>query len=1782
MKKRLLPLLLVFSIIMSLMPISEVEAAGVPALPDKAPVYIGSAEDLLAIDGQDGGYYVLSKDISLEGISWKPLMLTNAYIDGNGHSITGLTFTGECIDYYFLGLIGEMYNEDKWQLYSNDYGLYATGGNVVCNLGLEDTDISATVAEEYYFEGNINPLGLARAYNCSFSGEISLSGYNDAFLCGGYQATGCESTVSLVSVDDYAKRCGLLRCKDSTYTGDFDDFGFSYYVYGIYESTDCRLYGNVCCGDFVYGIYGSEGCSFYGDITGGHIRGICGGSDCIYKGDIDAYYNAYGMENADSCLFNGDVYASNEAVGILSGKNCRISGNVISEWDAAVGIENGEYSYMTGNVRGYIYSTGLSYGSFNLFRGAVTNIAEAYYDRAYAAGISDESNSVFYGDVYAEFNEAYGIYNANRCNVYRSTGCTLYGNIKGDYAIGIYSINDDEIVDCNMRLYGDVYGQCAIGISGYYGDSYMYGNVYARVKNDDVSAASDAAGIIGSGGAYPENCVLTGAVSAENGSVRGIYHSRNCTINGNIKATGGSATGIENSEASRINGSVRAVNGSAYSGNCGRFISGGISGSFAGKTISKTKPDTGDEYSSILKFSPCNHVLLSEGYADQYTGRFICDTCKQYRKARGITVKYSAYTAGEYTEPVYSDSTYYLKAIDRVSGEPLAGAVFTLDGKSYTADYNGLVEVTGSAAVLSLTISHNGAAVYEDSGYMAVPGGVNIIEVGDLKLEPEDIFTGGYDTDTLLGPEVSLNGTSFNLFEFPVGFEAKLFDCIKIAYDENRDVYQIVGKTSSEAPDNEKISNASSPTWKEMYGSIKELYNQAKGGSISKSTFERFKSTCSPVPKQLVFESDLYATLYMELRPEGKSFALNEAGAIIIGEAGYNGYMPFPAAPYVFLAYGISGELSGTGGIKIVKEASSDPGFELTSAFSGAAVPKIGIGAGINGAVSAEAGISGRLEANLDIPITTLSQALTIDLYADIYVLIEALGFESKVTGHFAGAQLYPEQYAQLSLMNDTADMSLVQRGEPAPALMSSDSLDESIYPYSSVETGCLSDGSIIAVWTDDAPARRLINKTTLYYCLISPDGTFGEVKQIHSDGTADYRFDLDVYDGRAAIVWQNASRVFDDNENIDTVALNTDIYFAEFEGSAWGEPVRITSDGYEYSPALTVGYDKSRIMWVCNDNDSPIPGINTSRENVYCTTVSGGMAGETTLVCENIPFVRGIASDNNNNTAVIAGDVLYINGEAVYDNDAQLTALHHVNGEFFFTEDGSLMSFYGGNVTTVFASETDTKNITVCNDRRTLIFDIDNGFGTVLWASEYDESSSGWKTPLPLSATDGSEKIRSRCILSDYSGNVKLAAVDADITAEGGSLTNAARLIYTDARAKEDLAVKSLYTDSDVIPGKDIKLKIETNSTLSTCSYFNITVNGEKCGVLTQQTVSAQYGEGVQTVNVTLPGDFEKQTLAAVIEGVDYNSNVIREADTVNNSASAVFGTADLSVELDGYQVTDSGTVKLTVANNSAETAENCIVTLNADGEEIYIKNIAAVNAGEKLELEISVDKKYYDFQSTEDSLLLTGAVLSDAAEEYIVNNEAAFKVEADRPLLIAAKRMVFSLEPGMSCTPQISFLPLGSYETELIFSSDNTDIATVSADGIITAVDEGTAVIRCASPEIQTPAYITVYVYERGAPVISSLTYQDNSSEYDISGYISISADLTDCLMSGEKALLIAAAYDESGCLAGIESKEITGSDYITVYTSKYVPEYVKIMLWEPDSMRPLSKAAYTTAAS
>ena len=161
MKRRTLCALML--ILLLLLPVFSANAEG-----KDAPVEISDAEGLAAIAKDPGRNYILTADIDMKGVDWKPIALRGT-LDGGGHTIYNLSITSA--------------GEETVTTYDGRHRGYDTvfaalfsvvKGGVVQNLNLLNVKADIVTGSPVFVAGIAGILQDGTVDNCSVKGRLKV------------------------------------------------------------------------------------------------------------------------------------------------------------------------------------------------------------------------------------------------------------------------------------------------------------------------------------------------------------------------------------------------------------------------------------------------------------------------------------------------------------------------------------------------------------------------------------------------------------------------------------------------------------------------------------------------------------------------------------------------------------------------------------------------------------------------------------------------------------------------------------------------------------------------------------------------------------------------------------------------------------------------------------------------------------------------------------------------------------------------------------------------------------------------------------------------------------------------------------------------------------------------------------------------------------------------------------------------------------------------------------------------------------------------------------------------------------------------------------------------------------------------------------------------------------------------------------------------------------------------------------------------------------------------
>ena len=1661
--------------------------------------YISTAEELVEIlkatEGE--GYFELTEDIDLSGYDWEPLFLAGTF-NGNGYTLRNVTITGAVQNnsYLYAGLF--------WN-YGHVPGQegYVTNLNVT-NMAIDEDVLQGQEGTRAYigpFAGDIGSVN-----NCTVSGSITV-------------AAGENVPVSRIEMT------GLKNASNCQVNLDMDFEGggtgaYAVYVTAMNACTNCQYEGDVRASDNAdsVSIYAkaaetSRGCSFAGNVEAagsGYVeaRGV-EGADCYMRGDIsavssDGKASAYGT-GGNGNLLEGNVtargvgtemnsvtaYGVYEAVTetgegmypVYEAENCQVKGNVTaSESGDSFSYENGPFAAAYG-----VYSSSADDENATgcYVWGDVSASSEK--NQAQAAGLYLCSESYLQGNVTAKGNaeeKSYG-YGTSAFGNYGGKDNYAAGDIAARNPSGAAIVNGNTAGE-NCFVEGDI---SAAGVSAFaYGlesisrNSFYYGDVRAEGKEEgNASLIQNAQDSYAAGDVYVQ--------SNEVARADGIYPSNTSGNNaaGNITAEGGSKVDAYGSDGG------------------GGSFSGTVTSIYDGRTISAGEPGAAqyfieDRYDKIY----ISDTIPENMYYDKVVGRAVY--------GQGGSVTEPEEWGPEGGEDDRKD-TYSLRIMDARIDKPVTDATVDVDGTEYQTDKNGMITVTGSRYIKGLQVVQGGSIVHTQSRIYAKEGRTKNIYVNGLKLDLQDLDLGESGKTTVTGPEINIKGKSFPLFELPFSFEMDLVESMRIAYDDENRVYQVILDSEPDDEEEDGIADAADSFWLGDYQRIKRQCENAYRDFREKSF--------SGLNRSFGIDSSVDASGYLEFRVTKDGMELQDGKLVFVVAGSFAASRPIPPAPYIFLTFGIETGFQAESTLTLEKAVYIDPQISAEADISFSLTPSVGVGAGLDKILSAEVGIEGPLNANLNLPFRSIKENAKLTLASRIYLQLTALSFRMRFSKTFADVQLYPKEEEDDSGLQtfasipDDGAMELIDRSYLRKASARSserntaggDTVKDLVYPYGNAQTITLSGSTKLMVWLDDDQSRNLANKTALYYSILR-DGEWSEPAQVENDGTPDFDFSLCRAGSGAALVWQDAREQVAENVTEEELAKKVELSYIEYDGGKFQEVISLTEgESYEYSPKLYSTTSDRYVIWTQNDSDRILPGADDTAESIYFTQIAYNgnsyQKEETEVVAEGISSLYETAVGEGGLVAwLMDSDMDPGNEEAgklsikemsgqertvEYEQKTRLSGLQFNGNQLYFSEEGSIKCLsmeeeapslivedqgMGDAPFTILFRENSSNRFPLA-----IVYEVQDGFTSNLYAS-YSRSDETFTNPVPV--TDWNEKIRAWSILEGQDDTMEISALLADIQVgeAENEMSETARLAWTTATPREDILLTEIFTEEDHISrgSTAVFLMNVENHTKENLKNLTVKITGaDGSSMYEGETATFIQAGDINTIaiEVPIPDDFRQQELTFTVAGD------VEEADAENNSRTFLAGAANLSLELEGSHIHSGGYLEAVITNNGSSDASGVDLKITGEDETVIYEGTARnVPAGGEKRVTIPIADDNRTFTDDTDSYGVTAEVSCGDEESTKIDNETMFRIRPPRVSQIAISERTLTMTQGEAYQPSVQVYPSNALNKEYRVCSSNENVVTVDESGTIRAVSGGTADIIYMAANSGAAARVTVTV--------------------------------------------------------------------------------------------------------
>ena len=513
-----------------------------------------------------------------------------------------------------------------------------------------------------------------------------------------------------------------------------------------------------------------------------------------------------------------------------------------------------------------------------------------------------------------------------------------------------------------------------------------------------------------------------------------------------------------------------------------------------------------------------------------------------------------------------------------------------------------------------------------------------------------------------------------------------------------------------------------------------------------------------------------------------------------------------------------------------------------------------------------------------------------------------------------------------------------------------------------------------------------------------------------------------------------------------ESVGFTTDV-MRVVTGHVFKLPIEMTGvDGSSAMTQLTVTSDNTSVLSVNNDGEAY--GHKSGWATVTVTT-SNGLSAQLTVGVHakntRVEIAPASLTVGEGMTEKTEAHVYYANGAYLTPNEVDMAGV----GEFTIGNPSIAPSIATvdayGNVTGVSKGETTLTFRRYDNDATASIRVTVVSKPTEIHLSE-EEIELGEGMTHQLSATFGANEKGAVTYESDNSGIAKVdangvvtavsegtATITASAESQSGSLVTAECVVHV-LEAPESVG---FTTDvMRVVTGHVFKLPIEMTGVDGSSAMTQLTVTSDNTSVLSVNNDGEAYGHksGWATVTVTTSNGLSAQLTVGVhakntrVE-IAPASLTVGEGMTEKTEAHVYYANG---AYLTPNEVDMAGVGEFTIGNPS-------IATVDAYG------NVTGVSKGET-----TLTFRRYDNDATA-SIRVT--VVSKPTEIHLSEEE---------------------IELGEGMTHQLSATFGANEKGTGTYESDNSGIAKVDANGVVTAVSEGTATIT-ASAESQSGSLVT-----------------------------------------------------------------------------------------------------------
>lgn len=900
--------------------------------------------------------------------------------------------------------------------------------------------------------------------------------------------------------------------------------------------------------------------------------------------------------------------------------------------------------------------------------------------------------------------------------------------------------------------------------------------------------------------------------------------------------------------------------------------------------------------------------------------------------------------------------------------------------------------------------------------------GVERLDLDYYNFQTPEFELGENKDVTIEGPTVNILGKEFNLFRLNGGLNV-LNEGLNVesCYDEIEHEFKVLidvkvngdSQTITGGREKDKVSKFNS-----AYKDIKDIYYSFGKGNSTELTRRLNNYKGSFVDRKGKIGLECKSNIFGFVTYDANTGNVKEGGICVIGSSTVSAAYPIPSFPLTYLKLVVTGSFSVGLNLRVIDNKLSPYG-ELEFVFD----PRIGVE--VDALIAnAYAGISGKINGNLKFPSEPFENTFEANLTASVFFEYNTLVWGDKFEWEFREWQLYPKKPNQSTALSISKnDMEFI---EPLPQISAYTLSNEPNVFKNNMQIYCLpqiinlGNDKMMMTYIDDSPNRSAENRTILMYSIYE-NNQWSVPQPVFDNGTADFEPSIcPDGNGGAHIIWQDATRLFDNTVTLEEMSSNIDLHYIHFNGTSFEDYASITSNNndMEMMHKVVSNGNNISVVWIQNSENNTF-GL-TGTNSIFRKEFANGEWRSIETVDSNLNVISSLDTSYNGLDNIIAYttktgndtttaddlEIFYYDGNSVEqltnDNTPDYS-LCLLDNELYWISGNALVQVIDGDIDSkniivdnMDITATNIKALKNSNGNKAIVWEQNVDNSNAFFVTNYNNNTESFNNVEPLSNSVGSVRGWDSCMLLDGQIEMAYGVVQSDNTI---SLMQQKMNQFCDIYVQPDITYSG-----DISENSEISIVADICNTGSIpVSQFDVNIYDNNDNLLDTLTVDKPLIVG-ESAQIEIP-----YTMPSTISRTDYTIEILPKGETDisldNNKGKFSFGFADIAInDINEIRTENGRQIEVTLKNQGFDTANDIVIDFCKDSEtgEVIDSTTATLLPNATTVITFDIDNSYLDITESLNARTFYISTQTSVLESDYSNNNQIVNVYPDYDITV------------------------------------------------------------------------------------------------------------------------------------------------------------------------------------